>query len=482
MQHSANLLRLWCLILGALLGAACAGQDGPQPNPTPTSGCPRSDLMDVGIAVSAGEQASPKVALAADGHAWVTWYSLENGNSNVRAQRLDRDGQPMLTAGGLLVSDKPSGSWVTDYSLGVDTEGAAIVAVNDVRNGSLGAYAYKLTPAGDPAWGRDGVLLSRSSAADLYPRLAMSQHGEAVVAWDRVPADGPSSVVVQRLSGDGSLLWGNGLVTTGTRAASAQSGFVVPADGNAVVLVWGEGPGASQDWQFILARKIDSQGQALWPADVVVAEGQDIPFLQKPILEPDDDGGTFVAWMAADSHEQVHTFVQHLDRDGRRTMPAGGVAVSLSTSTNQFEPNLAFVRATREAVVVWSESSIFQVERGLSAQRLTLDGARRWGANGIELIARTEWGPDLAAVRPTQDSALLVYGERTSPGAATMRILGAHLSLVDAPAWNPAVLSARVSQKGLPLLGGTPECGAWAVWQDKNADEGDIRGSFLAAH
>lgn len=480
----------WCLIPALAVCVACGSQDEPTPSPAPSptpiliTSCPQSGLVDVAIVQATGEQSNPKVALAKDGTAWVAWYSAEGGNVNVRAQRLGRDGSPTFAASGLLVSAQPLTGSPPDFSLAVDDYGAAIVAVSDARNGGLDPYAYKLTSAGAAAWGQGGVRLASLGGEDRFPRMALSQSGEIVLAWESFSGLGPAQVALQRLSADGHPLWGEGMVVQRTRTAWANWAWVVPSDGGAVILVWAEAFGPQDASPMIYARKLDAQGQMAWLGDIVLAGSQINPYYDRPILEPDGVGGVFVAWPAVSEYYYVRRVLQHLTAGGQSIMPIGGEPTSLSRATHQLEPSLAYKSVTGELVIVWSDADGAHRNRAMRAQRMTPLGARLWGDLGIELVPVTPYIPDtphLAGVRATADGAIVVYTEQIAPNASPRRVLGARLALVDAPSWSPVVLSRTVSDKGLPALGSTRECGTWAVWQDKNADAGDIRGSFFPA-
>jgi len=45
---------------------------------------------------------------------------IESSNYNLRLQRLDRDGNALWPDDGIIVSDEPQDSWLTDYDLTVD--------------------------------------------------------------------------------------------------------------------------------------------------------------------------------------------------------------------------------------------------------------------------------------------------------------------------------------------------------------------------
>nr|NQU94478.1 hypothetical protein [Bacteroidota bacterium] len=100
-----------------------------------------------------GEQVIPKIAVCSDGYAYVSWFSSESGNYNVRLQRIDQDGNPQWEANGILVSDNPSMSWLTDWDLAVDPEDFALVTFQDIRTGDNNIFGYRISPEGESVWG-----------------------------------------------------------------------------------------------------------------------------------------------------------------------------------------------------------------------------------------------------------------------------------------------------------------------------------------
>ena len=113
------------LLLLAVLAAVPAAADWPDDPAENMVICDRS-----------GEQSVTKVVAASDGGCYVSWYDNSSGNYDVYLQRLDGDGVAQWADGGLLVSDSPQDSWVTDYDLASDHSDHAIVVIHAIRDGS----------------------------------------------------------------------------------------------------------------------------------------------------------------------------------------------------------------------------------------------------------------------------------------------------------------------------------------------------------
>ena len=95
-----------------------------------------------------GEQAIPKIATCSNGDTYIASFSNESGNYNVRMQRLNAQGVAQWITDGILISDNPQDSWLTDWDMTADNANHAILVFPDIRNGGANVVAYRISPAG----------------------------------------------------------------------------------------------------------------------------------------------------------------------------------------------------------------------------------------------------------------------------------------------------------------------------------------------
>ena len=88
-----------------------------------------------------GEQAIPKIATCPNGDTYIAFFSNESGNYNVRMQRLNAQGVPQWETDGILVSDNPQDTWLTDWDITADNANHAILVFPDIRNGGANVVA-----------------------------------------------------------------------------------------------------------------------------------------------------------------------------------------------------------------------------------------------------------------------------------------------------------------------------------------------------
>ncbi|MBM3437358.1 MAG: hypothetical protein FJY07_14225, partial [Bacteroidetes bacterium] len=196
------------LIILLLAGSTVASQIQAQWSADP--------MINTVIANTTGEEVIPKIATAESGVSYVSWFSLENGNYNVRLQKLDVYGNKLWAEGGLLVSNHTSMTWLTDWDMTVDQNEHAILAFQDIRMGNNDVFVYRISPEGDFVWGDDGLQLSEGAAFDVSPKIAVTAAGNIVIAWQ---AD--EVIIRQKISPEGTLLWGaSGITLSGSNTFS----------------------------------------------------------------------------------------------------------------------------------------------------------------------------------------------------------------------------------------------------------------------
>jgi hypothetical protein len=111
------------------------------------------------IIATSGEDAIPKIATCPNGDTYIASFSNASGNYDVRLQRLNAQGVPQWAANGILISDNPQDTWLTDWDMCADNANHAILVFPDIRNGGANVVAYRISPSGSFVWGNDVIRL-----------------------------------------------------------------------------------------------------------------------------------------------------------------------------------------------------------------------------------------------------------------------------------------------------------------------------------
>lgn len=483
---------LFVIAVTAVLATACGrsvsknepdgGTDTDTATDTGTGADGGTDAGGIIIAGGEGEQSVPHVALTSDDRLWVSYYSTATGSYVERLQLLDPSGAKLLGGDGLLVSDNAQDTWVMDTALATADDDAAILAFGDIRTGQEEVYAYKIATDGTFEWGADGLALEAGGDPNAWPSVVIASDGDAVFSFESWPDDESvkDSSVLQRVTPDGMLLWGDGVVLANP-AMDVIRPRLAAADNGAVIVVWIETPDLMSDERVIRARKIAPSGEPVWTDDRTVISGQPIPMYIEPILEPDGAGGVFVAFTQVDPGEMLHAYVQHLDANGTSTMPAGGVALSTDESREWTDPCPAWIASANELVVSWREMDASQGSNGLAVQRFTPDGARGWGGEGVRLVDLSPDWLGSSATRGSGSGAAIFYGTAPAADFTAISLFAGRVSLDDeTPVWTPDALSPVGTSKSRVEVSARTSTGFWLVWSDSSNDTGDIYGLFEA--
>ena len=330
-----------------------------------------------------GTGVQSQVAPTSDGGVYIAW--LTDGNYHVYIQRLDAAGEAQLDESGLLVSDNNNASWIAVYhlNLAVDGNDNAIITTVDQRTGIWEVYAWKIAPDGSMPWGQDGVTLTNSGVGNMSPRLTILPDNSAVVTWTH----NDNSVLFQRISSDGTLLWGDGILMEDDDADLMSPQPIITVEGD-VLIQWIRQSGAfpwAMDSELYL-QKYDYDGNPQWSDSILAAGPVVFPmgnWSQQLVAEA--SGGSFLAWTQMSGNVQ-NAVAQLISVEGVPVW-TGGVDLSANSGNFRMSPMLSVAEETQELMAVWREANGSQSQRGIFAQRLDSSGNQLWGSTGTTVVA-----------------------------------------------------------------------------------------------
>lgn len=425
--------------------------------------------QNTAIAAVQGEQALPKVAMHPSGVTYVSWFSIVGGNYNVRLQKLNITGHKQWTEEGLLVSNHPTMTWITDWDLAVDQDTCAIITFQDIRTGSNNIFAYRISPDGNFLWGANGLALSNNTDFEASPVVTITSQNNAVFAWTR-----GNTIMIQKVSPAGQKLWGeNGIQLQGSETYAWP--FIVPADNDEVIMSFFKQTGPS--WaptKNVFTQRFSASGQLLWGTGIAISNNAAIPVYVKTKIISDGNNGAFIAWHR-DNGSYFDAYVQRVLPNGNLAYPMNGVAVSLSASTHQIDPVMAFDAGSQEIFFAWREHSFNQNTRGISAQKLSLAGARLWGDNG-KVVVPMQGGEKAGLNIALTGSDPVISFFDTPAGASYYLVKAIRLNTEGNPVWPGGevgvslVPSSKMHNHATSFMNGQ----LVITWNDQRNDSGDI--------
>jgi hypothetical protein len=423
------------------------------------------------ICNSSGEQAIPKIATCPNGDSYIGYFSSEGGNYNIRLQRLDALGNIQWAANGILISNHPQETWLTDWDMTCDAANHAILAFNDIRMGGTNVVVYRISPSGSFVWGNDGILLSNTTAFNAAPKVISTNAGNIVVAWQ---AD--DVIIMQKLNAAGALQWGPaGITLTSANTLSWPQLMPVGTDDFILKYFDDSGPGWSPT-RHVFARRYGPAGTPVWSAPATISNAggisawtQIFPFIN------DGSDGFYIAWHDdRDNNQRASTFVQHVSSTGALLFPANGVEASLNASMNHYYPQLALPPGSSDVFVYWNEMNGNQDNWGIFGQKINASGTLQWGNNGMTFIPVTTTNVYPYEARNSPTDMVLIYEEYANTIAGKIKAM--RISATGSFLWSPAQkeICSVISEKVHPVVNEFANNQWIAAWEDNRNTDKDI--------
>ena len=431
---------------------------------------PDSNMM---ICDRFGDEIIPKIAATSDDGCYVCWYDNASGNYDVYMQRLNADGEIQWAPGGLLISNQPQDTWLTDYDMTVDSDNHAIVVFNDIRaGGDWDIYAYRISPAGDFVWGDYGLTISDNVNFEADPVIAVTSFGNFVFAWqDEV------SVYLRKVNPLGADMWSPHTINL-TSLYGLGVPRIVPAEDDGVIVSYMQGTGPNWwDPHHLYAQKFDLLGLEQWPSGgVAINAAGGLALYMEYGLAPDDNGGAYCYWYD-DRDMTLNGYVQHIQSDGTVGWMADGVQVSTAAGELQMNPSLVTFPASGEVMTFYLATDSNQNLNGVHGQKLDSLGARQWGSNGIAFVPMSSQTRSHISAQPQTDGAIIVYKEFPQGNTVQSYIKAMRVDMDGNQVWttSPVDVCSNLSEKGrIPTTVHEAEM-VIAAWDDCRLDSnGDI--------
>lgn len=389
------------------------------------------------------EQALPQIALTPSGNYYMGFFSRQSGNYNLRLQYADSNGNLLWEENGIIISDHPSMSWITDWSLAADHEEHAILTLQDIRTGDNNTVAYRISPQGEFIWGDNGIMLSNSSSFDVSPKVTVTAANNSIFTWDS-----QGEIIMQKISPEGIKQWGEwGITLSGIHNYTWPQ--LLPVGEDDFIMKYFEDSG--MPWapiRNIHAQRFDKNGQPVWDMPTVVynlgnitAWTQILPFIS------DGNEGFYIAWHDNSMSGTIASSrVQHVNSLGEVQFGEGGVLVSERHDFNQLYPQLANPQNDDHIYIYWLEQPGNQNQWGIYAQKISASGERQWGDHGKILIPVSTNYLNFHLAFDADEDAVVVY--KTDAGDNADHLVAMRLNQEGESVWESAQTPISTAPSG----------------------------------
>ena len=421
-----------------------------------------------------GDQVLPKIVSTSDGGCFISWFDQRSGDYCLYLQRLDYQGVPQFPENGILVSDHTQMTWLVDYSMAVDNEDNAVIAFSDIRSAAedLDVSVYKISSSGDFLWGSDGINLSDTTETGFEPNPVIAVTGEnnCVFAWGKQTSE--SFLVFQKLSPEGTRLWGDWGISMTDAEADLSVPILIPSGADSVIAMWRRSTGTyPMTVTHLYTDMFDVSGNGIWgDSPVLIYDSGAITPWNNPEMISDGLGGAVCSWYDAPSLSEFNVWVQHLDSAGSMLYPMNGAQASTNSSDRlHMNPSAGIDPATGETWAFWVETNGNQDQWGLYGQMFNSSGARQWTDSGLELIPLGN--QQIGFVQTSVDEYGIFVSFFINSSATSFKVL--RLSFDGTVIWGPVTISAgSLGGKDDPVSCAGYDGSLVFSWTDNRIDAG----------
>lgn len=334
-------------------------------------------------------------AAASDGAAGaivVYELKLDNGDTDIMAQRVSVDGELLWGPLGTAVSSAPRPE--RDPAVVPDGKGGAIVVFDvELEDGDVDTYAQRILPNGTLAWheGKKSAVVAAAQVPELEPLVVSDAQGGAIVVYQLDMTDsGQRVLLAQRISAHGEMLWNGGdrgqLISSLPLAEGTHNVAVLPDGLGGAFVALEIVPNDETPGDVDLAiQRIHADGSLAWGG----AEGDEIPVPvlaassqwpeRRPVLHADGQGGIIIAFQAGSAQGDFDVMAQRVDGEGKLRWHKGERSAEVAfTHLDERTPRI--VEQDRNRILILFEVRGENGRGAVACQALTVsDGAPVYG-------------------------------------------------------------------------------------------------------
>ena len=431
----------------------------------------------------AGGQVQMKTLRTDDGKIILTWLRGERTDNvfsyKLHLQIFDVNGNEMFGDEGIIVCDKRTRTWTTDYALALASNGDILLAYTDIRNDpneeNAETYIYRYNQQGQPVWPADGILFPAGrmhenalSVEDIAPQICVSvdnifvaaNHTEYYMEEANEDNWSPSPWFPNQQMPDSLLVNGGGwlimMMNDAGEFTSEQplmiNSRIIKMDpaptGNAYLIYDNKNLGLD-------AQLLNSELQNVWGDPVVIEERQvsNGQYMPTPLTAVNEDDVLMISYRVLTDF-YGYQVVNYLNEYGGYASEA----VSLTGGVDGDAGAAAMGVKENRALVAW-EWAYSGSEYHMNANVVDEDNNYFWtGENtyGISLEMTSDWGFTPVKVIPVNDGWVVLYGNSTSWNGANFMVV--KIDEFGGEVWRKQICEDNFKSSGFSV-----------VYDDKNA-------------
>lgn len=308
----------------------------------------------------------------------------------------------------------------------------------------------------DAQWESDGIPVSKAQSLQDYIVVVSDGSGGVIAAW-RDYRSGGAEIYAQRMDSSGEAQWpADGVpLCTATKASPAT---IVPDGAGGAIVAWHDYRNGLSN-PDVYAQRISAAGVVQWTADGVPI-CTEAHYQRNPVIASDGLGGAIISWQD-ERNGAYDVYAQRINVAGAVQWTTDGVPVCTEAGHQSF-PKVA-PDGSGGAVIVWyDERAVTNVD--IYAQRINALGAVQWTTNGVALrtVENHPIGNETIAVMPDGSGGALVAWEarNTFYDIYAQRVDGSGVVQ-----WTSALCTSYYDQRS-PAIASDGSGGAIVSWND----------------
>lgn len=350
---------------------------------------PSDPNINLPVCTTSGNQSNPLIISDGANGSIIVWWNGKDGEwggYDIYAQRLNSDGISMWRQNGIRVTT--NGILKKYLRIVEDSYGGVIITWQDSRRGDSDIYAQRINAQGNPVWTANGVAVTNISGTQSWPELVSDGAGGAYLTW-RDQRTAPSDSYIQWLNAAGNPKWKtNGVNVSGARNHQYYPQITVDGMGG-VIVTWMDDRSHSAYYHWaIYAQRFNSSGNPMWHRDGVLVMGKNGEAYINPQIISDGLGGAIIKWHRNYSTENwvspQEIYVQRLNSSGARLWNSEGIRVSIYGEAIYGDTEIT-PDGSGGAIVVWKDTGHHNVFPAIYAQRINQSGLIEWQSNGLRV-------------------------------------------------------------------------------------------------
>lgn len=272
-----------------------------------------------------------------------------------------------------------------------DGSGGMFLVWEDTRNSATTGtdiYAQRISKNGTLLWAASGVQATNALGDQTSVMMCGDGAGGIFLAW--VDPAGNQDIYIQRVNGNGSLLYGAGGIAFSANAVNIENRPTLALLNNSEALLMfsdNRTNGVTGNGLDVYANKVNiATGAKVFANDIVVSAALGTPTFFS--AAPDGSGGAFMVWQDPRvSTSGADIFVERMNNNG--TLQAGSNGYNITPLTaaaadNQIQP-YAIGDGAGNVFVTWADQRIANTNGDIFVQKLNSSLSEAWTAKGVNI-------------------------------------------------------------------------------------------------